>query len=103
MVLYKGGACALCGYACCLRALEFHHLSPATKRFSIAGSHTRSWKSLRTELDKCILVCSNCHDEIEAGETIIPDHLVEEVRRATAHIPELSRRRPGRPVTRESS
>jgi hypothetical protein len=69
MVEYKGGACQLCGYARCLRALDFHHLDPRTKKFSIAGSHTRSWESLRQELDKCMLVCSNCHVDIEQTAT----------------------------------
>jgi hypothetical protein len=67
MVDYKGGGCCLCGYDGCLQALDFHHLDPAKKRFTIAGGHTRSWASLRTELDKCMLVCSNCHIELEPG------------------------------------
>lgn len=67
MVDYKGGgACVLCGYSKCLRAMDFHHLDPSSKRFNIASSHNRSWESLRLELDKCILICSNCHFEIEA-------------------------------------
>jgi DNA-directed RNA polymerase subunit RPC12/RpoP len=67
MVDYKGGGCQTCGYSRCLRALDFHHLDPTTKRFSIAGSHNRSWESLRQELDRCLLVCSNCHGQIEHG------------------------------------
>jgi hypothetical protein len=66
MVEYKGAACQLCGYDGCLPALDFHHLDPAKKSFRLAGAHTRSWASLKEELDKCLLVCSNCHIEIEA-------------------------------------
>lgn len=63
-VEYKGGACVRCGYSKCIRALEFHHQDPSRKEFSIAGTHI-GWKRLRVELDKCDLVCSNCHAEIE--------------------------------------
>jgi len=66
MVDYKGGACVLCGYRLCLRALDFHHLWPDEKRFTLAHGHQRSWASLRRELDGCMLVCSNCHIELEA-------------------------------------
>lgn len=74
MVEYKGGACQLCGYARSLRALDFHHVDPTTKQFSIAGSHNRSWDSLRAELDKCLLVCSNCHGELEGGFRRLPSN-----------------------------
>lgn len=62
-VIYKGGCCELCGYANCLKALEFHHIDPSKKIFSISGSHCRKWESIRAELDKCQLLCSNCHKE----------------------------------------
>lgn len=62
---YKGGKCSMCGYDKCIDALEFHHLDPTEKDFSIASSgYTRSWEKIRNELDKCMLVCSNCHKEI---------------------------------------
>ena len=65
---YKGGKCQICGYNRCIRALKFHHVDPATKEFAISGAgSTRSWEKLRAELDKCVLVCGNCHDEIHAG------------------------------------
>lgn len=66
MVAYKGGRCELCGYARCQRALCFHHLD-GSKRFNVAGSHTRSWESLRAELDRCVLLCHNCHQEVHHG------------------------------------
>lgn len=62
---YKGGKC-YCGYNKCVDALEFHHLDPSKKEFTLSGM-TRSWKRIKKELDKCILVCSNCHKEIEYG------------------------------------
>lgn len=62
---YKGGSCERCGYDKSKRALEFHHLDPKEKDFGIAHKgYTRSWEKVKKELDKCILVCSNCHAEI---------------------------------------
>lgn len=66
MVYYKGGKCEICGYNKCIEALEFHHLNPNEKDFNISGG-TKSFKKLKPEIDKCILVCSNCHREIHAG------------------------------------
>lgn len=65
---YKGGKCECCGYNSCIDALEFHHLDPSEKDFGISkNGDTRSWIRVKEELDKCILVCSNCHREIHAG------------------------------------
>lgn len=61
---YKGGKCQNCSYDRCSRALSFHHLDPSTKLFSISGSHCRTWEVIKQELDKCILLCANCHMEM---------------------------------------
>lgn len=62
---YLGGKCCICGYDRCNAALDFHHRDPKTKEFAISGKGlTRSWDSLRVELDKCMLVCNRCHAEI---------------------------------------
>lgn len=64
-VEYKGGECSICGYSKCINALQFHHLNPSQKSFSISATgHTRSWDKIKIELDKCILVCANCHLEL---------------------------------------
>jgi hypothetical protein len=60
---YKGGKCIECGYSRCDDAMHFHHLDPKSKDFRISGAHSRSWKSIKDELDKCILLCANCHSE----------------------------------------
>jgi hypothetical protein len=60
---YKGGKCEKCGYSKCLRALVFHHKDPKQKDFPIGGNHCRAWKFVESELDKCSLLCSNCHAE----------------------------------------
>jgi hypothetical protein len=67
-VEYKGGECKICGYKKCLRALSFHHTNPKTKEFIISGAHCRKWEIIRLELDKCILLCENCHLEIHDKE-----------------------------------
>ncbi len=65
-VKYKGGKCSMCGYNKCLRALTFHHVNPETKKFGISAELYKRWKDLQLELDKCILVCINCHSEIHS-------------------------------------
>jgi hypothetical protein len=68
-VEYKGGKCEICGYNKCIDALEFHHLDPSQKDFGISQKgYTRSWENVKKELDKCIMVCSNCHKEIHSKE-----------------------------------
>ena len=66
-VEYKGGKCENCGYNRCLDALEFHHKDPAQKDFSISSKgYTRSWDRVKKELDKCAILCANCHRELHA-------------------------------------
>jgi hypothetical protein len=65
MIEYKGGSCVRCGYDKYQGALEFHHLDPKEKDFN--PSHLKKYSfddRIKSELDKCILVCSNCHREI---------------------------------------
>jgi transposase len=73
LVAEHGGRCRLCGYDRCMAALQFHHHDPATKTFGVAqGGMGRSIKRLRAEVRKCILLCSNCHAEVESGFARIP-------------------------------
>lgn len=67
---YKGGKCEKCGYNKCNRALEFHHLDPKEKDFTISKYSVLSWDKIKKELDKCILICSNCHRELHDDEDI---------------------------------
>ena len=65
---YKGGQCSNCGYDKCINALEFHHVNPDTKNFGIGSKgYTRSWEIVKKELDKCIILCANCHRELHSG------------------------------------
>jgi hypothetical protein len=62
---YKGGKCQECGYDRCSDALEFHHNDLSKKDFSISSKgYTRSWDRVKEELDKCTLLCANCHREL---------------------------------------
>lgn len=61
---YKGGKCQICGYNKCNNALEFHHVDPSKKDFHISKNMNKSWEKIKNEIDKCVLVCANCHREI---------------------------------------
>lgn len=74
-VQYKGGKCIFCGYSKCVGALELHHVNPDEKDFSLSvRGLTRSWERIKVELEKCILVCANCHREVHAGIRKIPSN-----------------------------
>lgn len=60
---YKGNKCQVCGYNRCIQALEFHHLDPTKKDFTTSGG-TKSFQNIKSELDKCVLLCANCHREV---------------------------------------
>jgi len=60
-VAYLGGQCADCGLAYPDAVFEFHHRDPLAKEFSFTKLRGRAWKTITTELDKCDLLCANCH------------------------------------------
>jgi hypothetical protein len=70
LIVYKGGKCEKCGYNKCEGALQFHHRNPAEKDFSIAdvnlNGSTVSMQDLFAEVDKCDLLCANCHAELHS-------------------------------------
>ena len=55
-----GGKCIRCGWSGNVAALEFHHNND-DKIFAIGSASNKSWKFIVTELQKCELLCSNCH------------------------------------------
>jgi transposase-like protein len=72
LVAEAGGSCRLCGYDRYVGALQFHHLDPHAKRFALSvRGLTRSLEKAREESRKCVLLCSNCHAEVEAGVTAL--------------------------------
>jgi transposase len=78
-----GGGCEICGYRRYPGALQFHHLDPRSKTFSISREGTtRSYAEVEAEADKCVLLCANCHAEIEAGVAQLPTGLSLRLRAA---------------------
>jgi transposase len=73
LIKRAGGCCVICGYDRHPAALHFHHVDPDTKSF-ILSRHgvTRSYREAAAEADKCVLLCANCHAEVEAGATNLP-------------------------------
>lgn len=65
-VIAKGGKCEVCGYAKNLSALEFHHINPKDKKFQIdlRVFSNLSLDRLTEEINKCMLLCANCHREV---------------------------------------
>ena len=92
---YKGGECRVCGYDRCAGALCFHHLDPDEKDFMLNRVFARAWSYIRKELDKCILVCSNCHAEIHDGlvdlRLILTDEEIERAKAAANEPPLILR------------
>ena len=66
-VEYKGGKCVVCGYDRCVKGLEFHHTNPEEKDFTLGSNTNRAWEKVKVEIDKCVLLCANCHREIHDG------------------------------------
>ena len=67
LIEYKGGKCCKCGYNKCEAALHFHHLNPKEKEFTLSqinlNDNIFSLEKVLQEVDKCILLCANCHIE----------------------------------------
>jgi|SRR5690606_4371730 len=63
-VEYKGGKCERCGYNKSYAAMDFHHKDPNEKDKSVSHISNKKWKFIKNELDKCQLLCSNCHREV---------------------------------------
>lgn len=70
LVTFKGGRCELCGYDKCIFALEFHHKISGEKDMTISGNHGRAFEVLKAEVEKCLLLCANCHRELHAQQKI---------------------------------
>ncbi len=70
-VTYKGGKCSRCGYNRCIDALEFHHTNPKEKDIQLSAGKGYRFEKAIPELEKCILVCANCHREIHAAMRLL--------------------------------
>jgi 5-methylcytosine-specific restriction endonuclease McrA len=75
-IQYKGGKCVICGYKKSKNTLTFHHINPKEKSFGLSSRGiTRAWSKVQKELDKCILLCANCHAEVHDGVTQLPKEI----------------------------
>lgn len=73
LVREAGGCCCICGYDRHPGALEFHHVDPAQKLHEVGRyGVTLALDAARLEASKCILLCSNCHAEVEGGGVDLP-------------------------------
>lgn len=77
LILEAGDRCQACGYDRLRRNLHFHHLDPALKEFDLTSGNGKSLRRFRAEARKCVLVCANCHGEIEAGLRKAPPAMAE--------------------------
>ena len=60
-IKYLGGKCLDCGGLFPSEVYDFHHLDPATKEKELTKARFESWENYKKELDKCVLLCANCH------------------------------------------
>ena len=68
LIAEAGGCCQICGYDRFPAALQFHHVDPSQKSFSISHRGvTIALDAARAEAGKCVLLCANCHAEVEGG------------------------------------
>jgi hypothetical protein len=67
LLTLAGGKCVVCGYDRCAYNLHFHHVDPSTKSFEMTMAAGKSIADYLAELAKCVLVCANCHGEIETA------------------------------------
>ncbi len=73
LVAEAGGCCRICGYSRWPSALQFHHVDASEKSFNLSlQGESRSLAAAREEARKCVLLCANCHAEVEAGRAILP-------------------------------
>lgn len=75
-----GGHCILCGYNRCEEALDLHHLNPEVKAFSISEALEKkkyTWQDIHNELNKCVMLCKNCHMEVTYHITDIPKDMIQ--------------------------
>lgn len=69
-----GGECFGCGLEGPSAVYDFHHWDAGEKEFGISQDGIpRRWVDVVAELEKCVMLCANCHREVHAGvRTIRP-------------------------------
>jgi uncharacterized protein with PIN domain len=75
---FLGSKCKKCGWSGDQAALQFHHKYSEKKDFTIGNVANKSWDSIKKEMQKCILLCANCHmieHSSKLGEEFIKEAL----------------------------
>lgn len=64
-----GSRCCYCGEIFPIEVFEFHHMVGETKSFDIAQGISKhvSWEKLIKEVEKCVMLCANCHRMLHHG------------------------------------
>ena len=70
-----GTKCGICKYDKCLRALTLHHLDPQTKKFSFSAWSSHNFQTALDEAEKCVMLCANCHAEVEDGAVALSKNI----------------------------
>lgn len=70
---YRGGMCVICGFDKYPCSLDFHHLDPNTKDDAYESIMSSGWERIRPEIEKCVLLCKNCHTALHCGLVALPD------------------------------
>jgi hypothetical protein len=89
LISIKGGKCEICGYDKNIAALEFHHINPEEKELPLDSRHLSNTSTVKImeELEKCVLVCANCHREIHNPEFAKENIAILTEQRTSKHIP----------------
>jgi hypothetical protein len=69
LIEFLGSKCTICGYNKCDYSLHFHHIDKSQKKFTISKKIDRKILDLKEEAEKCVLLCANCHGEVEYNIT----------------------------------
>ena len=86
-IIQKGGKCEICGYDKNISALEFHHIDPSNKNFQLDSRHfsNNTIDNLQNEINKCILLCANCHREIHNPSLKLEeiDNIIDDIKKTS--------------------
>lgn len=75
IISQKGAKCSKCGYKKNLSALSFHHLKDKDFKLDMRSLSNRTLNKVMAELQKCVLLCHNCHAEIHNPELDLENYL----------------------------
>lgn len=71
IIALKGGACEACGGTFPHYVYDLHHRDPSTKETGMTDLQDKAWSRVLAELEKCDLLCANCHRVAHHASTVI--------------------------------